>query len=224
MWWLGVLIVAAIAAAVARSRGMHLLPAPEQKLLPAASDALARWAEDNGWKLYGGDDKQIRGEAWTLFSMAGPPSLETLYAVKELDPRHQVVEPAAYFAAKWELAQLLRRDTAEGQQTIVGAVASFGGTRAVIACIATRGTIQHFGLDAFGWPVQLRSAGEPPENLDFDAVLAGFGTPLRLRFAEGVLLLRVPGELSPELASTVLERLEQVRDALPRRPDLGPQR
>ena len=217
-------MIAAIGAAVARSRGLRLLPAPEQKQLPPAGDALAGWAEVNGWKLYAGDDKQIRGEASTLFSMAGPPGLETLYAVAELDPRHQVTEPAAYFAASWELSHLLRRDTAEGQQTIAGAVASFGGNRAVIACVATKGTVSHFGLDAFGWPVQLRASGEPPESLDFDEVLAGFGTPLRLRFAEGILLLRVPGELTPELAATVIERLEKVRDDLPRRPDLGPQR
>lgn len=224
MWWLGILLIAAIGAAVARSRGVRLLAAPEQKLLPAASDALASWASDNGWKVYGGDDKQIRGEAWTLFSMAGPPSLETLYAVAELEPRHQMTEPAAYYAAKWELSCMLRRDTAEGQQTLAGAVASYGGSKAVIACIGTQGTIEHFGLDAFGWPLQLRSSGNPPENIDFDAVLAGFGTPLRLRFAEGTLLLRVPGELTPELATRVLARLEAVRDDLPRRPDLGPQR
>jgi hypothetical protein len=224
VWWLGILLLAAIGAAVARSRGLRLLPAGDQKLLPGATDAMASWAEDNGWTVYEGDDKQIRGEANTLFAMAGPPSLEALYALQAQAPRHQLNEPVAYFSATWEATAVLERDTAEGPQTLIGATANYGGSRAVIASIGTKGTIGQFGLDAFGWPVEIRASGEPPENIDFDKVLAGFGTPLRLRFAEGTLLLRVPGALTPDLADTVLERLEGVRDQLPRRPDLGPQR
>lgn len=224
MWWLGILLVAAIGAAIARSRGMRLLPAGEQKLLTDGTDRISGWAEDNGWTVYQGSDKQIRGEANTLFAMAGPPSLEALYAVKAQPLRYQISEPAAYFGATWEAAVVLERETAEGTQTLIGAVASYGGSRAVIASIGTQATLSQFGLDAFGWPVEIRASGEAPQSIDFDEVLAGFGVPLRLRFAEGTLLLRVPGELTPDLANTVLERLEAVRDDLPRRPDLGPLR
>lgn len=224
MWWLGILLVAAISAAVARSRGLRLLPAGEQKLLTRGADAMAGWADEHGWQVYDGSDKQVRGEANTLFALAGPPALEALYALRAQSLRHQLSEPAAYFSAQWEAVMVLERETAEGPQTLIGAIADYGGSKAVIASVGTQGTIGQFGLDAFGWPVEIRSSGEPPENIDFEKTLAGFGTPLRLRFAEGTLLLRVPGALTPELADTILERLEGVRDELPRRPDLGPLR
>lgn len=224
MWWLGILLVAAIGAAVARSRGLRLLPAAQQRLLTSGMDKISGWAEDNGWRVFDGSDKQVRGEANTLFALAGPPALEALYALRAQALRHQVSEPTAYYNATWQAGVLLERDTAEGLQTLVAAVASYGGSKAVIASIGTQGTIGRFGLDAFGWPLEVRASGEAPDDINFEEVLAGFGTPLRLRFAEGTLLLRVPGELTPELAKTVLERLEGVRDSLPRRPDLGPLR
>lgn len=210
-----------IGAAVARSRGVNLLPAATpRKLLPGAG--LEAYAEDNGWKLYPGDDERVSGEAWKVFKLAGPPGLDSLYAVKALAAR-RYGQVEIHIDEDWDLDALLRRDTAEGPETVAGASAA-GGIHAVIACVATQGTVERFGLDAVGWPVKIHSSGEPPEGIDFEAVLAGLGTPLRLRLSEGTLLLRVPGTMEPKLVKTLLERLDMVRDLLPRRPDLGPQR
>lgn len=223
MWWLSILLLTAIAGAVARTRGMRLLPAGSPKLLGAGSDALQEYAEKSGWHFHEGDSKPIRAEAWKVFKLAGPPALESLYAIKALAAK-RYGEVEIQLTEDWQLDALLRRDTPEGPQTVLGC-SGIGGIHAVIACVATRSTVGRFGLDAVGWPVAIHASGEPPEGIDFDRVLANLGTPLRLRFVEGTLLLRVPGTLSTGLVDTLLERLDMVRELLPRSPDLlGPGR
>lgn len=227
MTWLVLLILAGLAgAALSRPQGFARLLAggkKKPKLLPAPAPDLATYAEENGWRLQKGDDKIAAAEAWKLFALGGPPSLEVLYALKAMNPVQLAKEPEAYFREPWEPLVVITRDTADGPQTMVGARAA-GGTAGVIACIGTRSTVNNFGLDIVGWDSKVYQSGEPPEGIKFDDILAGLSAPLRIRFAEGTLLLRVPGKLTPEMAATLLERLIMVRDALPRRPDLGPQR
>ncbi len=226
MFWLVLLIIAGLAGAkLGRSQTVaRLLSGGAQKQLAAPSTSLSNFANDNGWKLYAGDDKQVKGEAWKLFTLAGPPSLDVLYALKAMNPVQLAKEPEAYHREPWQLQALLRRSTVDGPQTILGATAP-GGTKAVVACLATKATVDHFGLDIVGWDSKVYASGEAPKDVEFDKVLAGFSAPLRMRFAEGTLLLRVPGALTPKLAVTMIERLEMVRNALPLRPDLvGPMR
>jgi len=225
MFWLALVIIAGLAGATLTrpERFARLLSGKKQKQLPAPSSALSAFADENGWRLFAGDDKQIKGEAWKLFALAGPPSLEVLYALKAMDPVQLAKEPEAYYREPWQTVALLRRDTGDGPQTVVGARA-YGGTKAVIACLGTQATVDHFGLDIVGWDAKVYASGEAPDGIEFNDVLTGLSAPLRLRFAEGTLLLRVPGAMTPELVKTLLDRLEMVRQKLPRRPDLGPLR
>jgi len=224
VFWLALIIIGGIAGAtLARPERFARLGGRKQKLLPPPSNDLAAYAEANGWKIYPGDEKQIQAEAWKLFTMAGPPSLEVLYALKAMNPMRLAREPEAYYREPWQPMVLLRRDTADGPQTILSASAA-GGTRAVIACVGTQATVDQFGLDIVGWDSKVYASGDAPEGIEFGNVLAGLSAPLRIRFAEGTLLLRVPAKLTPKFIDTIMERLDAVREALPRRPDLGPQR
>ena len=220
---------------IRRGRQRLLLPKQKKNKKPKQlgtghDDELAAFAAANGWRLFSGPSPEIQGEAAKLFALAGPPSLDTLYAIQALTanrPRQGFsphggrdrypVELHNRSTEPWQITSLLRRDTADGPQTVLGAKAA-GGVTVVIACIATSATLHHFGLDIVGWDSTLHVGGEKPKEVELDDVLAGFSAPLRLRFGEGTLLLRVPGILSPKVAGRMIERLEMVRDALPRRP------
>ncbi len=236
MFWLVVAFIAGLVGSSVIRRGrQRLLPGQRNNKKPkqlgsGQDDELASFAEANGWRLFLGPSPEIRGEAAKLFALAGPPSLDALYAHAASAPKHvprgqvdgsrwnrdyYVVEYD--LNERWQISSLLRRDTADGPQTVLGAKAS-GGVTVVIACIATSATVHHFGLDIVGWDSQLHAEGDKPEGVEFDEVLSGFSAPLRLRFGEGTLLLRIPGMLTPHFAETMIERLEMVRDVLPRRP------
>ncbi len=239
MFWIVVAFIAGLAGAsvIRRGREQLALAGPKKKkgkrkLLGAGNVSLKQFAEKNGWRLFDGDAKEVQGDSWKLFSLSGPPSLEELYALKALHtiPKESnaalnmvVVSGQAIRGEDWKASVVLRRDTADGPQTLLGATAR-GGTKVVIGCLATSSTVTPFGLDIVGYDNKVYASGEAPEDLDFSEILAGFSAPLRLRFSEGTLLLRVPGTLTADVAETMVERLTAVRDTMPRRPDLGPQR
>ena len=183
--------------------------------------ALTSWAENNGWRIYEGIDLHYANVADRVTGLTGDPNDWEFTVGMSSSGSPDVYVPAP----QWEYGTILARDTTDGEMIVFSCWREGQSEHHVFCALRSGGVFAPYTVDYLR-PDKFYVDGVTPAIEDFQAerVFSGLMWPARLRLLDGMLLLRAPGRLSPELAVAIAERIAQINDGLPRRPDLGPMR
>lgn len=182
-------------------------------------DSLVRWAEEHGWRAYEGIDLRYAEVADRITGLTGEPGDWQLSASAG-GGSEEVFRPSK----KWEYGTILARETASGELVVLGCWREGESVHHLFGSLQTDGVFSPYTIDVLR-PDVFHVQGKPPpmeEAYDIGLAMLHVAHPARLRFLDGRILMRVPGDLSPDTITDFADRLARLHNHLPRRPDRGP--